>query len=212
VRQDGHTKEYLLKRLGGGCFVSAHLPFSEEGWMKLQTMGYKQILMLRDPRDIVVSRFHFVLKRPIARLHPYLTALPDDESRIMSIIQGIADHEMPGGIGLPDIGRQCTQYFEWVRHGSHVVRFENLVGEAGGGSIDLQLAEVEALATYVGISLSKHQVKSIAQQAFYRNSNTFRKGAIGDWKNFFSDAHKAAFKKFAGQMLIDLGYERDLNW
>ena len=46
-------------------------------------------------------------------------------------------------------------------------------------------------------------------------SHTFVKGGKGKkggWKNFFQEEHKQAFKKIAGDLLIELGYETDLNW
>lgn len=39
-----------------------------------------------------------------------------------------------------------------------------------------------------------------------------RKGIVGDWMNYFDDRIKRIFKEEAGQTLIDLGYEKDLNW
>jgi hypothetical protein len=39
-----------------------------------------------------------------------------------------------------------------------------------------------------------------------------RKGIEGDWKNHFSEAHKQKFKEIAGDLLIELGYERDYRW
>ncbi|HWM93178.1 MAG TPA: sulfotransferase [Thermoanaerobaculia bacterium] len=40
----------------------------------------------------------------------------------------------------------------------------------------------------------------------------YRKGVAGDWKNHFSDEDKQVFKDAAGDMLVRLGYEKDLSW
>lgn len=40
----------------------------------------------------------------------------------------------------------------------------------------------------------------------------YRKGVAGDWKNHFSDEDKKVFKELAGDMLVRLGYEKDLGW
>jgi lipopolysaccharide transport system ATP-binding protein len=40
----------------------------------------------------------------------------------------------------------------------------------------------------------------------------YRKGVSGDWQNHFTDNIKAAFKEKFGQILIDTGYEKDMNW
>jgi hypothetical protein len=40
----------------------------------------------------------------------------------------------------------------------------------------------------------------------------FRKGITGDWKNYMKPEHIARFKEVAGQQLIELGYEQDMDW
>ena len=39
-----------------------------------------------------------------------------------------------------------------------------------------------------------------------------RKGIHGDWRNYFNAASRALFNDYAGDLLIELGYERDDNW
>jgi hypothetical protein len=40
----------------------------------------------------------------------------------------------------------------------------------------------------------------------------FRKGATGEWPEFFTDKQKKWFKEEAGEVLIAAGYEKDNNW
>ncbi|KAF2078164.1 hypothetical protein CYY_000548 [Polysphondylium violaceum] len=40
----------------------------------------------------------------------------------------------------------------------------------------------------------------------------FRKGEIGDWKNYFTPENKRWFKEETGQLLVDLGYEINNDW
>ncbi len=45
------------------------------------------------------------------------------------------------------------------------------------------------------------------------SSNTFfRKGISGDWKGVFTGRDKEVFKEEAGELLVELGYEKDLAW
>jgi len=44
------------------------------------------------------------------------------------------------------------------------------------------------------------------------HTSTFRKGKIGSWKEGFSLKNKNNFKKHCGDLLIQLGYEKDKNW
>lgn len=43
-------------------------------------------------------------------------------------------------------------------------------------------------------------------------SSHYRKGMPGDWRNHFTDEHKAYFKREYNDLLIKLGYEKDNNW
>jgi hypothetical protein len=40
----------------------------------------------------------------------------------------------------------------------------------------------------------------------------FRKGISGDWKGVFNERDKKIFKEEAGELLVELGYEKDLSW
>jgi hypothetical protein len=38
------------------------------------------------------------------------------------------------------------------------------------------------------------------------------KGQAGNWQKLFTERDKSIFKEVAGEMLIRLDYEKDLNW
>jgi hypothetical protein len=40
----------------------------------------------------------------------------------------------------------------------------------------------------------------------------YRKGIIGDWKSQFSEVVKSTFKNEYGDLLIQLGYEKNYTW
>jgi hypothetical protein len=43
-------------------------------------------------------------------------------------------------------------------------------------------------------------------------SGTFRKGQPGSWQEYFTAKNKEIFKQIAGDLLIQMGYEKDLSW
>ena len=63
----------------------------------------------------------------------------------------------------------------------------------------------------MNLQISDRNLIKIANDLF-GGTWSFRKGSIGSWKQYFTQEHKQAFKEVAGQLLIDLGYEKDLNW
>lgn len=207
--QDVRDRQAQLRRVGAGCFVGAHMPYTPENARLLAEMAYKHVLIIRDPRDVVVSHFHHIQKRKVNRLHDYLASLPDDEARLMALIEGVPDAAVTGGVGQPGIAQEFQRFVAWQQAGAHVIRFEDLIGAAGGGTAARQLAALADLTAFLGLSLDELTLQAVAQQLFYRQANTFRKGAIGDWRNYLSAAQRQAVQRELEPLLAAYGYERD---
>lgn len=205
--QDVRTRQRDLQRVGRGCFVGAHMPYTAENGQLLAEMAYKHVLIIRDPRDIVVSHFHHIMKRPTNRLHDYFMALPDDEARLMALIEGIPQTSAGDVVGQPGIGEEFRQYLAWKEHGAHVVRFEDLIGEAGGGAAERQLMALAELSTFLGLSLDTAVLQTIGENLYYQKANTFRKGAVGDWGNYLTTRHNQVLLHELGSLLEQCGYE-----
>lgn len=205
--------EAQLRKVGEGRFMPAHLTYSDERAQLLADLGFKMALITRDPRDIVVSHFHYVTYGSRRhRLHAYYNSLPDDHTRLMVSITGVLEPRHDTAVRLLDIDRRCRAFLTWADHGTCVVRFEDLVGLHGGGSYEAQHREIERLAEHVGVELDESAIGRIASRVYDPKSSTFRKGSTGDWKNHMTPEHRAAFKRIAGRLLVDLGYERDQEW
>lgn len=196
-----------------GQVITAHLPWSEEMSRLLKDMDYRIFLMVRDPRDIAVSNVNYVTRMDLSHpLHPYLKSLPNDDERLTAMINPpveILD-------GLPDIWKNdgLTTFLPWLNEKNCLmIRFEDLVGEKGGGSIDRQCETITSIAKHIGALLSNDELVDMANGLFgSEGSKTFHKGQIGGWRAHFSQANKDAFKKKSGETLIRLGYENTLDW
>ena len=86
-----------------------------------------------------------------------------------------------------------------------------MVGPCGGGCEEQQLSEIEKLSNHIGINISNQDVKNVAK-ALFGGTNTFKDGQIGSWKKYFLPQHKDLFKRYAGDLLISLGYEMSQDW
>lgn len=103
-------------------------------------------------------------------------------------------------------------YLGWIKEPNFLIlKFENLVGPNGGGTIEKQIAEINKIVNHLKITISKDKIEAITKD-LWGGTKTFREGKIGSWKVHFNDKIKTAFKQKHGQLLIDLGYEKDLNW
>lgn len=202
----------LLGKCPQGMFVTAHAGFHPDFKRILEDLDFKQIVLLRDPRDVAVSHTFYVKRWGGHQFHKhYVETLKSDEERILTDITGIDRN----AVDLPSLSiRELFEGFiPWLEDPSTlVVRFEDLVGPLGGGDGEKQLAQIQRIGDFVERPLTQDQARRIAEKVFVKSSVTFRKGQIGDWQNHFTEAHRRAFKEAAGEILIKLGYEKDSDW
>lgn len=202
--------------------IVTHLIYRPEYERLFIKKGLKVILMIRDPRDQIISRIFYVYNN--TERYKGLQALS-----ISELIEGyigdanytnfpdllsshIAYESAPEGKYISNIKQFYDAYLPWGSTSiCYVMKFENLVGCKGGGNDAAQLNEIRNLASFLNLNVGELEIQNIVNKLFGK-SLTFREGTISNWKKYFSDSHKAQFKKVAGQLLIDLKYETDFNW
>jgi hypothetical protein len=172
------------------------------------------LFISRDPRDVCISLLHYIEREPEHYFHSSYNSLPDVHSRLLAIITG---HEgiSPGNSQacLPSVEENFRHRLEWLDHSRCCgVTFEELVGPAGGGDRERQIATIRRIADHLAVRLAARDIDHIADNVFCTRTSTFRRGQVGDWSQEMTATHKAAFKETAGQLLIDLGYEKGNEW
>jgi hypothetical protein len=115
-------------------------------------------------------------------------------------------------------------YANWIRlwlknrdpKMSIVVRYEDMLADP--------VAELTRMTTLFQLDSSPETVGSIVEAHNFQRSSQgrdqgqddsksfFRKGISGDWKNHFTPAITELYKQKIGDLLIDLGYEKDYSW
>jgi len=198
----------------GFSSIKTHINPSENNINILVGAGIdKIIVMFRDPRDIVVSNYYYILKH-----NPWLPSDPwyldynevTKEEAITHAIDMLVDDFQPWVEGWLNISRNSNDLecyvlkYEELRS-DHVLTFRNIL-------------------SYYGIELSDRQFKKTLLLSERRSSPVFiknilpgkrttkRSGNIGDWKFELSSKQKKYLKERIGSLLIELGYENDLNW
>ena len=79
------------------------------------------------------------------------------------------------------------------------------------------------IMNHSGISVERHHLKQIIKRHDFETvtgrkpgqedlTAQLRKGIAGDWRNHFTTPIKDAFKQQFGNILIETGYENDLDW
>ena len=95
------------------------------------------------------------------------------------------------------------------------VRYEDL--------LERPVGEAQRLLEFLGVDSSEETARKCVKRAgFERRTDRkrgeedsyshFRKGVAGDWESVFTEEDRRVFKEIAGDLLIELGYEKDNNW
>lgn len=195
----------------GYSLVKLHTHYSPENYAVITRHVPKFIVMYRDLRDMCVSRYFHVKAEQEHRHHDmYVNGSPEE---------GMA-HSI-------EVTREY--YFQWMagwwqqiaREPQKIVpvRYEDL---NQGTASTLKL-----VSDQFGLEMSDELIEELSASRIRKQKNlketfdkklprlmrsTARKGRIGEWKAHFTEEHKKMFKEFAGDLLIELGYEQDRNW
>ncbi len=203
-----------VKKIKKGQFMAAHIKYSKEIEKCFVDNSVKNILIVRDPRDIAVSNYVYITYKDSShRLHKYFKALNSDSERLMASIQGVEGKDLSDKIASLPLAEHINSFLLWVdRPDCLVVRFEDLVGNRGGGSDLDQVNTVKRIVKYLRLSISDKVIKEQAVKIFNPESRTFVNGKIGAWKNVLEEKHKVVIAKEMNDVLIKLGYEKNTVW
>ena len=206
--------ESAIAQLSRGQYATSHFLYADTLAHTLAKQNVYIVGIIRDPRDIVISFTKYVATQEFHYLfNEYQSLSPHDQ--IMTSIIGIPERVSQYITYLPklmDIDTNIRAFLPWSQYPhAYVTSFEKLIGPQGGGTLSEQYQELTNITKHLGVNCTNEQIRALATNVF-GSTATFRKGIIGDWRNHFTEAHKRAFKNIAGQLLIDLGYEKNLDW
>jgi hypothetical protein len=224
------TEYFLTTELSqsGKTLVGDKSPLLDEEFMRevgAVYPGARVIHIIRDGRDRTVSSMHRGWRRAS---QGYLHRLSPEE-----LARGDALREDPQGLTESGVFTE-----DWLRQAASNWRL--LVGRAvedgpallGSDYTEVRYEdllehpneEVERLLGFLGVDTEEALVKHCVSQASFEKlskgrergeedpSSFYRKGIAGDWKNHFTEEDRRIFKEEAGELLIRLGYEEDLDW
>jgi sulfotransferase 6B1 len=196
-----------LDSLRPGDIASAHLFARPEAIERVCSERFIPYFIFRDPRDVVVSHVFYVTDMEARHVHhDYYQSLPDFNARLHASIFG-----RPGlDVEFPDIAARFAPYVEWLDHEEVLsVHFENLIHDRAA-ALNRVIDHFLSRAT---LQTPRRLILEALESSINPSrSPTFRSGKTGEWRKYFSEEHKNIFKDVAGDLLIRLGYEKDLGW
>ena len=186
------------------------------------------IHIIRDGRDQVVSMLHHVWNRSTDRggvqtLKPgefeRREIYRQDPQKLLQTGEGMFTEERLRGAARSwnaRVGKTTQDGPALLGPNYTEVHYEDLLERPN--------EEVGRLAKFLGADAREKAVQQAVNSASFQKlskgrergqedtSSFYRKGIAGDWKNYFTERDKKIYKEEAGELLIRLGYERDLAW
>ncbi|MCA0987860.1 sulfotransferase domain-containing protein [Guptibacillus algicola] len=198
-----------LSSLQQNSFANGHIFHSKEYVALFNELQLKQLFLYRDPRDIIVSYCYFFMRFPD---HPYRRFFLENnlsiKERCLLFINGV-DSET---VRRPNIAVWYNKFLGWKNEPNVLpVSYESLVE-----SPESQQQQLERIVNFFQLESNSNLINTRVEQMQAnvdpKKSATFRKGQAGNWKQEFDKEVKEAFKAVGGDLLIQLGYEKDNEW
>ena len=207
----------------------------------------REVYVIRDGRDVMVSLYHNLMKNVIAsrekrrsygRLSAVERALIDrvdwavDHERRFERILGVGYEPWNLSANLPRfIEAELTEPFlpvvtrPWHEHvrswraagrRTTFVRYEDLLSDTGAALAKviegMQGEPADRALVALAVDRCSFARQTGRAQGTEDRSKFARKGIAGDWRRAFSAEARLVFHRIAGELLVELGYERDDVW
>ena len=179
-----------------------------------QNKKTKNILLVRDIRDAIVSQKHWINK--VGDWGGKGAIMSEEE---LTHFSSLTSEAQISYLIKQDSSREFMKYFSdsivkiAKDKQAYIIKYEDLVGSKGGGDDLKQKQTIKYIASLLGYNITAKKIDSIASNLYGpKGSNTFRNGQIGSWKKEFSQENIALFKKHFPDYLIALGYEKNDDW
>jgi hypothetical protein len=208
----------LAGHLPGEIFIG-HLEALPEICSVLDLCSFKKFFIYRDLRDVVISLFFMWKNGRGADQWPrryFSEKLQSDSERISFLISGWGEKggflkDAPETVDFPNITERFIGNLPWLSDPNCMkIKYEDLLSQERQNHI------LSKMATYLLDTDHPRTIEKTVEKmkrGFAPSlSKTFRKGQTGEWEKYFDSEHKKLFKKCAGEMLITLGYEKDMDW
>jgi lipopolysaccharide transport system ATP-binding protein len=169
---------------------------------------HRAFVVIRDLRDALVS-YYFSMRYS----HPLIT---DYVRQRREDLQGVQAEEGMLRLLSGPLTHFARIQRSWLDTGVEIFRYEDLLGDT--------TAVLRRMARIAELPVSERRIRAVVRlNAFERMSggrrrgqenprSFFRKGVAGDWRAHFTPAITRAFKERYGELLVQTGYETDLDW
>ncbi len=212
--EDRYLKEKYLNKyvdlFNENTYSQGHMPYSEKLEKFFEEKNIKILYIIRDPRDVLISHFHHHDRDENYDGHTLMKKQNSLKEKLLLSLNGFNLNTNNPTLSLKDRVNRSKDWYFTNSDNVCSIKFEDIIGEKGASSNKKQIESLGKIETF--LELPENTLVKQRDNVFYRKSETFRKGKVNDWVNYFDDEIKSLVKKNIGQQLIELGYENDHQW
>jgi hypothetical protein len=189
--------------------------FHVHRFIPIENIRQRTVYIMRDGRDCMVSAYFYIANsrrapRPaLERLFGGEMSYENARKYLPKLIRYMADNRLMAMNHKAHVERSLR--YRYVR-----VQYEDLLRDTSGelARVIRELKGAEPDPAAVRRAVEQNSFHRLANRAPGQEdtSSFFRKGVSGDWRAYFSREAAETFDQYAGQLLIDLGYEKDHEW
>ncbi len=165
-------------------------------------------VVIRDLRDTLVS-WYFSLKVS------HGTRSTPTVADFRASLEGLSVDDGLRLLIRDELAHVANVQASWIHAGYPVFRYEELLADQMAGFqriLDECRIRITPAAHRHIVEHFSFERRSGRQRGEEDVSSHFRKAIAGDWRNYFDDRTRTLFKERYGQLLVDTGYEKDLDW
>jgi hypothetical protein len=224
----------VLKHLAGSRYIASvpdddgnriklagHLAPTPENQELFERHQVRAVVIFRDPRDNLTQ----LVRRTVLGYCPDKFLRPGTHPDAVAYNALVAASEgkrgdapfvdfYVEGIGGREVLDRIFRVSQWKNHPRvQAVRFEDLI-DVWGERPDVPRQTIVGIAEFLGASVTDEELDALeaAGERFLDKRRSGKAGFLQRWQDAFTDEDKASFKRYYGDLLIDLGYETDLDW
>lgn len=195
--------EQLARTVPKGTFFSSHLPYSQELDEYIGNSDFRSIFLVRDPRDILVSSYFYMMRLKRHPAHSFLQSLPDEISRYRALLYGHSSYKT-----MEPIADSYEAFLGWVMSENVLmVKFEDLVGGPGGGSDYKRCKTLKKIIQHTNPK-SEYMPEDQVLLETHRKSSTFRSGKTGTWREYIPADLAEEVENAFESAVLKLGYPK----
>ncbi len=183
----------MLHNLRAGQIIVSHLYFDQEYLKPIRALEIRHILIIRDPRDVVISQAYYFERSKQHFMHDIFVG-KNLKEQIKLAIRGYPQRD------YLSTSQILEAYSGWLESDALVVRFEDLVGSD-------RIKSLSSIYDYIGVKVGENFLVWLADNIVSRASPTFRTGRVGQWRQIFDDELLDFFaENVPKELLMRYGY------